>query len=202
MNRVAKIFPLAETKIGYVASLDATSLEYTAVINGYFVDYWVVPHVKSYLGGPALAIDIANEVAAIPGSGNVPIVFTYSFDIGDFVAALLAQSSWEKESYIIGDKVTFNEFLAIAEEARGAKFEVSYDSLETLKNSQITELPSHAEVYPYFPKPMLQGFFASFGILFEEGYFNIQPKKSLNDQFPGIKTRKVKDLVNEAWKGQ
>jgi hypothetical protein len=202
MNRVAKNFPLAETKIGYVASLDATSLEYTAVINGYFVDYWVVPHVKSYLGGPALAIDIANEVAAIPGSGNVPIVFTYSFDIGDFVAALLAQSSWEKESYIIGDKVTFNEFLAIAEEARGAKFEVSYDSLETLKNSQITELPSHAEVYPYFPKPMLQGFFASFGILFEEGYFNIQPKKSLNDQFPGIKTRKVKDLVNEAWKGQ
>jgi hypothetical protein len=49
---------------------------------------------------------------------------------------------------------------------------------------------------------MLQGFFASFSILFEEGFLNLQPEKSLNDQFPEIKTRKVKDLVIEAWKGK
>lgn len=171
----------------YLKRLESSSLEDTFVINGYFLDYWVVPHVKSYLGGPALAIDIANKVAAIPGSGDVPIVFTYSFDIGNFVAALLAQSLWEKESYIIGDKVTLNEYLSIAEEARGAKFDTTYDSLESLRAGQITELPSHAEAYPYFPNPMLQGFFASFSILFGEGYLNFQPEKSLNDQFPEIK---------------
>jgi nucleoside-diphosphate-sugar epimerase len=200
--RVAKIFPIAEAKMELLKRLESSSLGYTVVINGYFLDYWVVPHVKSYLGGPLLAIDIENKVAAIPGSGEVPIAFTYSFDIGDFVAALLTQSSWEKESYIIGDKITFNEFLAIAEEVRGAKFETSYDSLETLRAGQLTELPSHVAGYPYFPKPMLQSFFSSFSILFEEGYLNLQPEKTLNDQFPDIKARTVKDLLTEAWQGK
>ena len=171
-------------------------------MNGYFLDYWVVPHIKSSLGGPAPAIDIVNKVAGIPGSGDVPVVFTHSFDIGNFVAALLAESSWEKECYIIGDKVTWNEFLTIAEEARGAKFETTHDSLETLRAGQITELPSHVEVYPFFPKPMMQGLFATFGILFEQGVFDFQPEKSLNEQFPDIKTTKVKELVTEAWKGK
>jgi hypothetical protein len=30
----------------------------------------------------------------------------------------------------------------------------------------------------------------------------LKPGKSLNDQFLDIKTRKVKDLVEEAWKGK
>jgi hypothetical protein len=163
-----------------------------------------VPHVKSYLGGTTLAIDIANKTAAIPGSGNVPVVLTYSFDIGRFVAALLTQpkSSWDKESYIIGDKLTLNEVLAIAEEATGSKFDTTYDSVETLKSGQVTELPAHVDMYPYFPKPMLQGMLAVFGLLFEQGHFDFKPEKSLNSQFPEIETRKVSDLVEEAWRGR
>lgn len=117
----------------YLDALGKTTLEYTAIINGFFMDYYIQPHIKSYLTGITLAIDIANKSAAIPGSGDAPVVFTYSFDIGKFVAALLSQSSWEKESYIIGDKVTLKEFLAIAEEARGTEFTTVYDSLDKLK---------------------------------------------------------------------
>lgn len=193
---------MAQGKIAYLAQLEVSSLEYTAIINGYFLDYWVIPHVKSYLGGLTVAIDIANKAAAIPGSGNVPVTFTYSFDIGNFVAALLSQSKWEKESYIIGDKVTWNEFLAIAEEARGEKFNTTYDSLEDLKASKITELPDHLNSYPYFPKPMLQGMCSIFGILFEGGFFDFKPERSLNEQFPEIETMTVRELVNEAWKGR
>lgn len=193
---------MAEGKIAYLNALEKTSVEYTAVINGFFLDYYVEPHVKSYLTGLTLAIDIANKTAAIPGSGKVSVVFTYSFDIGKFVAALLGQSTWEKESYVIGDKVTLNEFLAIAEEARGSKFTTTYDSLEKLKSYQVTELPAHPPMYPYFPKQMLQGMCAVFGILFDEGFFDLKPQKSLNDQFPEIKTKKIRDLVNEAWKGK
>lgn len=200
--RVAKILSIAEGKVAVLNALDTTSLEYTAVINGFFLDYYVVPHVKSYLSGLTLAIDIANKTAAIPGSGDVPVVFTYSFDIGRFVAALLSQSSWEKESYIVGDKVTLNEFLAIAEEARGSKFETTYDSVDLLRSFQVTELPAHPAMYPYFPKQMLQGMCAVFGTLFEQGFFDLKPEKSLNSQFPDIKTRKVKDLVAEAWQGK
>jgi hypothetical protein len=200
--RVAAILSSAEGKLTYLKALEESTLEYTAVINGFFLDYYVVPHLKPYVPGLALAIDIANKSAAIPGSGDVPVVFTYSYDISKFVAVLLTQSTWEKDTYIIGDKITLNEFLAIAEEVRGTKFNTTYDSMDTLESFQVTELPAHLSIYPFFPKQMLQGMCAVFGILFERGFFNLKPAVSLNDQFPDIKTRKVKDLVEEAWKGR
>lgn len=48
--------------------------------------------VKLYLGPNPLVIDIAGNAAAIPSLGDVPVVFTYSFDIGRFVAALLSEN--------------------------------------------------------------------------------------------------------------
>ncbi|KAG9190539.1 phenylcoumaran benzylic ether reductase [Alternaria panax] len=160
--KVAKVFFMAEGKFVYLDALEKTSLEYTSFINGFFLDYYVEPHVKSYLTGLTPAIEITNEAAAIPGSGNIPVVFTYSFDTGRFVAVLVGQSSWEKESYVIGDEVTLNEFLTIAEEARGTKFETKYDSVEKLKSYRVTELPAYPPMYPYFPKQMLQYIYAVF----------------------------------------
>lgn len=206
--RVVEIFtipnglPVASGKATAIDALKKTFLEYTAVVNGFFVDYYVQPHVKSYLSGLTLAIDTPNKTAAIPGSGNTPVVFTHTFDVAKFVDPLLRLTSWETESYIIGDKVTMNDFLAIAEEARGTKFATTYDSLEKLKRHQVTELPGHIAVYPFFPKQMLQAMCAVFGILFDQGFLDLRPTKTLNDLFPEVQTRSVRDLVNEAWKGR
>lgn len=95
-GRLAEVFPINAKKVAYLKALETASLEYTAVLNGYFLDYFVVPHVKSYLGDHTNAIDIANKAAGFPGSGNVPLVFTYSGDIGNFTAALLTQPFKEK----------------------------------------------------------------------------------------------------------
>ena len=75
-----------------------------------------------------------------------------------------------------------------------------HDSLEKLRTGQITELPSHPSLYPFFPKQMLQGFFAAFGIMFEQGEFDFRPVQPLNDAFPDIKPRTIRELVSEAWK--
>jgi hypothetical protein len=114
----------------------------------------------------AVVLDIANDFAAIPGSGDVPVVLTHTFEVARFVAALVKLPRWEKDPYIVGDRVTWNEFLRLAEEAKGIKFTVVHDSLEKLRTGQITELPSHPSLYPFFSKQMLQGFFAAFGIMF------------------------------------
>lgn len=189
---------MTTSKLDILAALEATSLEYTSVLNGYFFDYYVVPKVKSYMPPVALAVDIQSDFAAIPGSGDVPVVFTHSFDVARFVAALIDQPKWDKESYIIGNKLTWNEFVKLVEEVKGTKFEVVYDSLEKLKTGKITELPSHPYLYPFFPKEMLQGMFAAFGIMFEKGEFDMRPARSLNDQFPDIKARSVKELLVQA----
>lgn len=99
--------------------MEATSLEWTAVYNGFFLDYFGTPRVKSYVDDVAFFIDVANDTASVPGSGDVPIVFTHTFDIGRFIAALLELPKWRAESYIIGDKLTFNELVHIAEEVKG-----------------------------------------------------------------------------------
>lgn len=130
----------------------ATSLESTKFINGYFMDYWGIPQVKSYMPPTTMVLDIPNNTAAITGSGNTPVVFTHTSDIAKFVAASLDLESWDAVSYIIGDRVTWNEFLRLAEETKRTKFTVAYDSLEKLQKGQVTELPGHVAVYPFFPR--------------------------------------------------
>lgn len=183
----------------YLAALELTSLEYTTVINGLFLDYWGFPKVRSYLGSNPIVLDIAGNAAAIPGSGDVPVVFTYSFDIGRLVTALLSEDKWDKETIMIGDKLTWNEFLAIAEEVKGTKFTVTNDDMSTLQQGKITELPGHVAMYPFLPKEALQGMFAGFGIMSEKGHFNFKTEGSLSQRHPEIKTKKARDIVEEAW---
>lgn len=102
-----------------MAELSKTTLEYTRVNNGYFLDYWGIPKVKTYLQPFTLVVDMADNMAAIPGTGDVPVVFTHTFDVAKYVAAFLDLDKWEKETYVIGDKVTWNEFVELAQAAKG-----------------------------------------------------------------------------------
>lgn len=99
--------------------LETTKLEWTLICNGFFLDYWGMPKAKSYLNPLTLVMDVAANQAAIPGSGSTPVAFTYSGDVAKFTAAALTLGSWEKESYVIGTKLSWNEFVKIAEEVRG-----------------------------------------------------------------------------------
>ncbi|KAJ9105024.1 hypothetical protein QFC19_003655 [Naganishia cerealis] len=196
---IATCFPIAIRKMAVLQALDATSLEYTAVYNGYFLEYFVAPKIKTYMNPMAIVLDIPNSFAAIPGSGDVLVTFTHTFDIAKYVTALQLLPKWDKKSIIVGDKVTWNEFVKIAEQAKSEKFTVVHDSLETLKSGHITELPSHPLLYLFFHKELLQSLFAAFGLMFERGVFNLDVKGSLVEQFPDIRPRKVKELVDEAY---
>lgn len=94
-------------------------LETTRIINGQFMDYWGIPGVKSHFGPFPIAIDIANDTAAIPGDGNTPVIMTHTSDVGKYVAASLDLEKWEPIHSIAGDKVSLNELLSYAEEAKG-----------------------------------------------------------------------------------
>ncbi|KAH7378889.1 hypothetical protein BKA64DRAFT_686855 [Cadophora sp. MPI-SDFR-AT-0126] len=177
-----------------------TGLETTYFLNGFFMDFWGVPAVKSHMSPVVAIFDIPNDVAAIPGSGNVPVVLTHTTDIAKFVAASLDLGKWDRVSYVIGDRVTWNEFLHYIEEAKGTKFNVTHDSIETLRSGKITELPGQVAAYHFFPKEAYQHMMSVFGLWFAEGVFDFHPSKTLNELFPDIKTMKVKDMVNEAWK--
>jgi hypothetical protein len=202
ISRQFDIFPVAKTKVEIIDAVSRTNLEWTGIQNGLFTDFYVAPKVKSYLTPLPLVLDIQGNAAGIPGTGNEPVVFTHTSDISKYVAELvLDPKPWDQTSTIIGDKITWNEFVKIAEDVKGNKFEVTYESTDTLKQGKVTELPSHPHLYPFFPKEAMQGLFASFGLLFAKGDLDLKPEpaNSLNERYPGIKPKTVRELVREAW---
>jgi len=195
------VFPPAAFKTASLDELKKTDLEYTLFSCGYFMDYLGMPKVKSYLTPIVIVLDFQNKVAGIPGSGNTPVIFTTTQDVARFVVASLGLEKWSEKSIIVGDKKSWNEVLAIAEKTTGTKFQTSYDSVEKLQKGEITELPSHVHVYPFFPKAALQGMFALFGYWFESGDFDYPVTQGtyLNEKFPEIVPTSVDQIITEAW---
>lgn len=112
---------IGQSKLDAVEALEGSSLEYTLFYVGYFLDYWGYPRVKTYQAQNIIVVDIEHNKAAVAGIGDTPITFTHTLDIAKYVAASLDLSVWDRESYVIGENVTWNEFVQIAEEVKGIK---------------------------------------------------------------------------------
>lgn len=94
-------------------------LEWTVFHAGYCMDYFGMPNLPSCLAPYVVLMDIPGNAAAIPGDGNKPVTFTHTSDEGKFVAASVDLEEWDRVSVVIGDKVTMNEAVKLAEEAKG-----------------------------------------------------------------------------------
>ncbi|TXB96030.1 hypothetical protein FocTR4_00016812 [Fusarium oxysporum f. sp. cubense] len=195
-----KILPPLQSYFDSLDYLSNTHLEWAVVHNGTFLDYYSPSTLKSYYDHGTLVVDIPNAAAGIPGTGNEPITLTYTFDVARFVVAALDLPTWPRELRIIGDTLTYNELIRLAENARGVKFDVKYDDLEMLRSFQITELPGHKKDYPKFPREVLLPFLSIFQRWMAEGLGKVPMEGSLNEKFPSIKPLTTKELMSQYWK--
>jgi nucleoside-diphosphate-sugar epimerase len=102
------------------AALRKTNLEWTVFHNGWFLDYFGMPHVETYLTPFVFAIDIAHRQAALPGTnGEKPITFTYTKDLAKFVVAAMSLSKWDEALHCYSEQSSFANILALAEEMTG-----------------------------------------------------------------------------------
>jgi nucleoside-diphosphate-sugar epimerase len=111
-----------EFKLAALKKLEETpSLQHTRFINGTFMDYLSTPSsaIPSNMRLISLFLDVHNNRAVIPGSGDVPAVFTHSSDVGKFVAAALDLVEWPEKSVIIGEKITLNSLVSVVEKIKG-----------------------------------------------------------------------------------
>ncbi|KNB16946.1 hypothetical protein FOXG_14949 [Fusarium oxysporum f. sp. lycopersici 4287] len=60
----------AAVKLSLFDALEKTELEWTAVVNGFFLDYWGAPNLKTYLDHLTIVLDIPARKAAILGNPN------------------------------------------------------------------------------------------------------------------------------------
>ncbi|KAJ3548981.1 hypothetical protein NM208_g568 [Fusarium decemcellulare] len=190
---------LAKYKVEAVNELEKTDLEYTLFTTGYFMDYYGMPHVETHLKPIFMMVDIANRAAAIPGGGNTTVTFTYTRDIARCVVGMIDVDKWEKRSFIVGDRISINEVLAIAERVRGP-FTVHHDSLEKLQQGRVTELPRFRSDYAFLPLEQKHKFFALFGTMFDDGTFDLKGEgASVNKILPHIRMTTVRDMIEQNW---
>lgn len=201
------------------AALRSTTLEWTRFSVGLFMDYYGIPAIKTHFPPMSFAVDMSSKKAAIPGTGNEMLALTYSYDVAKFVSAHLGAPNWEEETYVYGEKTTWNAFIKVAEEVTGmkrhisnhipvhefllilfvsgAQFEVSYDPIEKLARGEVTELPSHKEELANspFPAPFARQILALLGSWVVGGQFDIPIEKALNKSFPDIKPMRVREML-------
>ncbi|CAO2656492.1 Nn.00g052950.m01.CDS01 [Neocucurbitaria sp. VM-36] len=163
-------------------ALRKTDLEWTQIYNGFFLDYYGMPHIETHLS-PLL------------------MSFTYTKDLGKFVVAAQSLPIWEPALYCYSDNTSLSQILHTAEIITGSKFNVSYDPVEKLQRGEITELPSHLYLYKYFPKPLLALLLSKFGLWALYGHHSVPKEGSLNERFPDITTATMTEVVG-AWKGK
>ena len=83
------------------------------------MDYFGLPHVPSYLPPEACFLDIPHAKAAVPGSGDDLVAWTYSKDVGKLVARSLDLQAWPERSIMIGDRMSYKDLIGIVEKVRG-----------------------------------------------------------------------------------
>ncbi|GME56054.1 putative nmra-like family protein [Neofusicoccum parvum] len=200
-QNVVELMPHHKWRADAIEELRGTSLEFTRIYNGLFLDYFATPEIKTYQTPLTFALDIQNKFAAVPGTGNDLVVFNYTFDIAQYISAMLTLPKWAEKTNIVSDRMTFNEFISLAEEARGQKFEVHYDDIDKLKRFEITRLPSHVTEHELFPIQM-DYVWAVFGRWVAEGHFDLPLEGSLNQKFPEIKPLTIRAMLDQFWKGK
>ncbi|GFG22040.1 isoflavone reductase homolog P3 [Aspergillus udagawae] len=178
--------------------LQKSHLQYTRVIPGFFMDYWGMPVVRTNLTPCTFGINIQHCQAAIPGDGNDVMCMTYTYDMAAFLLRLLDVEDWPEFSIVVGDEVTYNQLLEMAEEIRGQKFQVTYDSEESIKDGRVT-LPPMPEGNPYSPED-LQEMTALVSRLTIAGVFKLPDQNRLNDRFPDLQPVKMRQFLQDAWR--
>ncbi|KAK5047035.1 hypothetical protein LTR84_006977 [Exophiala bonariae] len=193
--------PFQTHRLATIKALEKTDLEWTQFQNGYFLDYYGMPHVESNLKPLTFVLDVANTAAAVPGTGNEIMTFTYTRDLAKFVVAALDLRDWRFPMVCYSEKTTWNKMIAWAEESRGVKFNITYDSVEKLRGGEIDELPAHLAAYSFVPKPVLVGIQSNFGLYVAYGLFDLPEEGSLNQLFPEIGTSTAEGII-DCWRGK
>ena len=119
VTRHIDINPLAKYTFEAIDALDKSDLEYTRVVNGWFLDYYGMPHWKTSLHPWINILNMDEKWAVVPGDGTASATFITTQDLGQFIGRLMDAPVWNKESTIIGNEIQFDELVAKAEKIRG-----------------------------------------------------------------------------------
>ncbi|RMJ18542.1 hypothetical protein BHE90_000414 [Fusarium euwallaceae] len=195
-----ELSPLARYTFEAIDELEKTQLTYTRIANGWFLDYYGMPHWKTHLEPWINVMNVEKKWAVIPGDGSVKASFITSQDMSRFVARLMDLEKWSKVSPIFANTLSFSELVEMAEKARGCKFKVANDSLEKLQSGKIS---FHEDFPPIGYGEGDQAFFAMLHYQAAIGRYLVpRDYPPLDEEFPDLKITTPREVMETAWKGK
>ncbi|KAI8173121.1 hypothetical protein KHU50_004832 [Colletotrichum sp. SAR 10_65] len=192
--------PLAKFVFEAIDELDRTNLEYTRVVNGFFLDYFGMPHWKTYMHPWVNMVNVEKKWAVIPGDGSAKVNFIASQDMAKFIARLMDLDKWDKISSIIAETRSISEILEISEKARGAKFRVAYDDLEKLKSGKISFISDFPDIG--LGEEESEKLFAILHYYAGTEQFLVPKETNIKPRFPDIVTKTAEEVIEGSWKGE
>lgn len=193
--------PTAKWALAASHAVEESSLEYTRVVNGLFLDYYGLPHWRSHLKPWVNAVNVEGKWAVLPGDGASKVNFITSQDMARFVARLMDLSEWSPVSFIAGQTASFKDILRLAEEARGERFSVKNESLEDLRNGRIS-FPEFEETGLESTGRSTEYIFALFHYISGTGGYTISRDGTLDAQFPDIKITTAAEVIESSWRNR
>lgn len=192
--------PAYEWKFKAVDRLAESRLEWTQFSNAMFMDYAFSPRVLSAFPEAEFSwIDFENNIASIPGDGNAYFVNTHSSDIPKFLVKVLELPKWDNRYYLVGDRLTFNEYVDLAEKAKGVKFERVYTSKEELEKGRVKLVASMKKQLPVgFDDLSVEQMMSGLGLQVANGQLDLPFESEgtlVNGLFPELQTLKIKDAL-------
>lgn len=116
------ISPFSKHTYEAIAELQKTNLEYTRVANGWFSDYYGMPYYKTHLHPWINVLNMEKKWAVVPGDGTARANYITTQDMAKCFARLMDLEAWEPITSVVGDDLSLNEVVALAEEVRGKSF--------------------------------------------------------------------------------
>jgi len=173
-------------------AVQSSGLEYTRFINGLWMNVWGPGCIRdqeealgAYKGRPPFAIDLKAGTAIIPGDTSQKVVITRTQDVGRFVAAALDLPTWEPESRIVGDRITFTEVVELAKRICGRDIHTKVMSTENLEGLLQDNLSSGERFY--------------YQLLFAISTGRMDFEPTLNALCPDIKPMSIKEYLKRHW---
>ncbi|XWX01644.1 hypothetical protein V2A60_009672 [Cordyceps javanica] len=187
-----------------------TSLEFTYIYPGMFMDYFGMPRVSTHLRELHVFVDAARGAALVPGDGEVPMAASYTRDVARYTALALGLEAWPRVMTTASSTVTLNELVRMVNRSSGKTLAVEYQPVSALlQRTDRRILPSNEHIAHHFPGGVdqLSALLADLGASVALGAYDFSTLKgalNLVDHFAG-KTpppMTLEKLLDTAWRGE
>lgn len=205
------VLPYPDKRFHTVArrELERTSLEFTYIYPGMFMDYFGMPNISTHLRELCVFTDPTNGVAALPGHGEARMAMSYTKDVARYTALSLELDQWSRVMTTASSTATPNELVILAEKNLGRKLAVTYQPISDLLEHKNAVLPRNVPIAEHFPGGLeqLRALTADLEASVALGAYDfsrLSDHLDLVEHFAGktAAPMRIEELMEMAWKGK